>query len=170
MTAAVLTHLGPYLRFGLTPIPLRTRSKEPPVKWNNGCNPTPQEFHRWFSNLSVNISVHCGENLAVMDCDYGEALHTITASRDLPTSCPVVKTGRGDHVWLKPSRPIRSQGLDGVGIKYFGIYMVALPSIHPSGVPYLFAVPVVRPFSSGVYVCRPELPCRKYITSFEVIR
>jgi hypothetical protein len=33
-----------YRRLGLTPIPLRQRSKEPLVKWGNGWNPTREEL------------------------------------------------------------------------------------------------------------------------------
>ena len=79
-----------------------------------------------------------------MDCDYGEALHTITVSRDLPTSCPVVKTGRGDHVWLKPSRPIRSQRLNDVEMKCPGTYVVDLPSIQPSSITHLFGGSAIK--------------------------
>ena len=36
-----------YLRLGLTPIPLKPRSKEALVRWGDGWNPTPEELARW---------------------------------------------------------------------------------------------------------------------------
>ena len=62
------------------------------------------------------------------------------ATHRLPPDCTLVKTGRGYHIWAKPKKPIRSQRVDGVEIKCLGSYVLAPPSVHPSGSSYVFIV------------------------------
>ena len=92
MTRTDLLHL--YLRFGLIPIPLRSHSSEPLVKWRRRWNPTHEELEAWASRSDINWAVHCGENLAVINCDCADVFHSFTATCNLLTGCPVVKTGR----------------------------------------------------------------------------
>jgi len=137
---SVYEHLQLYLRLGLTPVPLKWRSKKPMVKWRNGWNPTAEDLEAWASRPDINWGAPCGPNLAVIDCDSEELFHDFTSTYHLPPDCPVVKTGRGYHVWVKPERPIRSQRVSGVEIKCIGSYVVAPPSVHPSRTPYDFVV------------------------------
>lgn len=138
MTSDTLAHLQLYQRLGLTPIPLKPRSKEPLVKWGTRWNPTSEELERWAARPSINWGVRCGESLAVLDFDSEDAYYEFVKEHRLPPDCPVVRTARGFHVWLRPQKPIRTQRLDGVEIKCLGSYVVAPPSIHPSGAPYRF--------------------------------
>ena len=41
--------LDHYVQLGLTPIPLKPRSKEPLLKWGNGRSPMLQDLERWAS-------------------------------------------------------------------------------------------------------------------------
>jgi len=132
-------HLRLYRSLGLTAIPLKPRYKVPLVKWRDGWNPSPKELERFACDPSVNWGVRCGENL-VIDCDSADAFRSFTATHGLPPGCPVVKTGRGYHIWVKPKKPVSSQRLGNVEIKCLGSYIVAPPSIHPSGAPYVFEV------------------------------
>lgn len=129
-----------YQRLGLTPIPLKPRSKEPLVKWGDGWNPTSEELKAWASRPRINWGVRCGEKLAVLDFDSPNSYYHFTASHTLPSGCPVVKTGRGFHIWIKPKISVRSQYLSVVELKCQGSYVVAPPSIHPSGSQYTFVV------------------------------
>ena len=158
------------LRLGLTPIPLKLCSKEPLVRWGKGWNPTASELWRWAAKPDINSSVRCGPELGGLDFDSEDAFETFLNSHPKAAVWPRVKTRRGYHLWVKPKKPIRSQRVGDVDVKCLGTYVNALPSIQPSAFAYLFEVPLMRPFSSGVYVCRQELPYGKYTTSFEVTR
>lgn len=133
-------HLQLYTRLGLVPIPLKPRSKVPQIRWGDGWNPTPQDLEAWASRPNINWAVRCGENLAVLDFDSDEAFHNFIANHNLPAGCPIVKTGRGFHIWAKPKAPVASCRLDGLEVKCKGAYVVAPPSVHPSGKPYTFVV------------------------------
>ncbi|MFQ5873812.1 MAG: hypothetical protein ACE5JL_08425 [Dehalococcoidia bacterium] len=52
--------IGVYLHLGLTPVPLRPRSKGTLVRRGNGWNPTIEQAGRWFANPEVNVGVRCG--------------------------------------------------------------------------------------------------------------
>ena len=140
MAQALNQQLVTYRKLGLMPIPLKPRSKEPLVKWGNDWHPTPEDIGRWFASPRVNVAVRCGENIAALDFDSEASFHEFIATHDLPQNCPLVKTGRGYHIWLRPTKPIRSQVINGVEIKCLGSYIVAPPSLHPSGIRYGFEV------------------------------
>lgn len=129
-----------YQRLGLTPIPLKPRSKVPLGKWSDGWNPTLDELAAWGSTPDINWAVRCGENLAVLDFDSDEAFHKFMAAHNMPPSCPIVRTGRGFHIWARPKEPLASCRSDGFEVKGEGSYVVAPPSVHPSGKPYTFEV------------------------------
>jgi len=121
-------HLQLYLNLGLTLVPLRFHCKQLPVRCGNGCNPAREDLMQW--SLTTNRN----------GCDSDVAFRNFAATHDVPAGCPVVKTGRGYHIWGKPKKPIKSQRINGVEIKYLGNYVVAPPSIHLSGVPYVFEI------------------------------
>jgi len=77
-----------YQRLGLTPIPLKTCSKEPLVKWGDGWDPTSKELKAWASRPRINWGVRCGEKLAVLDFDSPDSYYHFTASHTLPSACP----------------------------------------------------------------------------------
>jgi hypothetical protein len=143
MTNNAIAHPQFYHNFGLTPIPLKPRSKEPLVKWGDGWNPTAEELERWSSKPEINWGVRCGEELAVLDFDDPNSCFRFIASHPLPPGCPIVKTGRGFHIWMKPRKPIPSQKLPHLSceLKCQGSYIVVPPSIHHTGVIYSFVVP-----------------------------
>jgi len=127
--------------FALTPIPLKPKSKVPLVRWSDeSWKPTSVELEAWALKPDINWGVRCGENLAVIDCDSEGAYSHSIAKYRLPRSCPVVKTGHGYHIRLKPKRPIKSQRVDDVEIKCLGSYVVAPPLIHPNRTLYIFLV------------------------------
>ena len=128
-------------RLQLVPIPLKPKSKAPLVKWSaEHWQPSPAELKSWASTPGINWGVRGGKNLAALDFDSEEEYLDFKAKHRLPPDCPVVKTGRGYHIWVKPRKPIRSQRVNGVELKCIGGYIVAPPSIHPSGATYVFQV------------------------------
>jgi hypothetical protein len=54
-----------YQQLGLTPIPLKPRSKEPLVKWGDGWNPTPELIAAWAAKPDINWGVRCGRRICI---------------------------------------------------------------------------------------------------------
>ena len=107
-----------YLDHKLTLIPLKARDKKPLVKWGNGWNPTAQELEQWLNRPNINIGIRTGASLGAFDLDSEEKYRNFIATHLLPETCPVIKTGRGYHIWFKPKKAIPSQLFDGIEIKY----------------------------------------------------
>lgn len=131
-----------YLSLGLTPIPLKYRSKQPLVRWGEEWNPTSQDLLRWAANRRINWAVRGGPELAILDFDQEHSFHAFVATHQLPSGCPVIRTARGHHIWVRPKKPVRSQRVPALGleVKCMGGYGVAPRSVHPSGVTYEFEV------------------------------
>jgi hypothetical protein len=142
MTGKISDYLQVYLDLGLTPIPLKPRSKEPLVKWGNGWNPTLKELKRRARQPGINWGIQCGAEIAALDFDSENAFRSFIEAHPEANSWPSSKTGRGYHLLMRPKKPIRSQRLDGIEIKCLGSYVVVPPSIHPSGTEYCFEKPL----------------------------
>jgi len=140
MAQALRSELDVYFHLGLVPIPLKPRSKEPLVRWRDGWNPTFEQLDTWASQPSINWAVRCGENLAVLDFDSDDSFHSFLEAHPEANSWLRVRTGRGFHLWVRSMKAIHSQRIDNVEVKCLGSYVVAPPSIHPSGVSYAFEV------------------------------
>ncbi|MBF8276593.1 MAG: hypothetical protein HW390_1666 [Candidatus Brocadiaceae bacterium] len=103
--------------------------------------PTEAELQKWFGNGSKrNIGTVTGKisGIAVVDID-SELGMQCYRSMKLPKT-PMVKTAKGRHAYFKNKKEIKnSQGcaeLPDIDIRGSGGYIVAPPSIHPSGVQY----------------------------------
>jgi hypothetical protein len=139
-----------YQEQGLSIIPIPYRRKAAAIKWLDyqKRQPCKAEIEQWFNNGTRNIAVVTGaisSNLSVLDCDceekYIELKETIENKLgvdDLPSHTPVVKTGRGYHVYFRTEELVRSQKLPRLDIKGEGGYVIAPPSIHPNGSEYKF--------------------------------
>ena len=143
MTAVLHTALE-WLSRGVVPVPLKPRSKRPAIPWQALREHVPPEslVRRWFSEPDRGLGLMCGEvsdNLVVLDFDKVLAYHRwARACRDLAESY-TVRTGKGYHVYLKvEDLPALTYAMPGdMGdVKVTG-YVVAPPSVHASGVPYV---------------------------------
>jgi len=130
MTGNISDYLQVYLDLGLTFIPLKPRSKEPLVKWGNGCNPTLKELKRRARQPGINWGIRCGAEMAALDFDTENALRSFIEAHPEANSWPRSKTGRGYHLLMRPKKSIRSQRLNGIEIKCPGSYGLAPLSIH----------------------------------------
>jgi hypothetical protein len=131
-----------YLDLGLTPIPLV--GKKPIVKWSN-WRPKTIDTLKPYIHGNANWGVATGGNLAVLDFDSEDAyVDFVSRNIDLLSGgYPVVKTGRGFHIWFKPIKSLKSHRFDGVDLKGEGGYVVCPPSIHPgTGRRYLWHNPL----------------------------
>ena len=142
-----------YLARGWSLLPLRSQDKRPLVAWEplQSSHPSAEQVADWFGRWpDANIGIVTGEisNLIVLDID---PKHGGDASLDrlerqfgqLPATIEVTTGGGGHHFYfahhggLIRSRTGLAQGVD---LRGDGGYIVAPPSIHPSGHPYLWAV------------------------------
>lgn len=149
-----------YTSEGIKIFPLAPRGKVPVT--SHGCldaSADPTEWEpQW--DAGCNIGVATGGVVDVVDCDSvgclvefarrlapeGEAVGSPEEAADLVERLlgPVVWTGRGAHCWVQAStehtnRAHLIQLADGwVDYRTHGGYVVAPPSVHPSGAVYRF--------------------------------
>jgi len=129
---------------GLYVFPCRARGKEPLTEhgWQDATT-DPDIIRAWWERWpDANIGIACGPSgIVVIDIDTTDAVRNVKA-RGL-TLAPHVRTSKGWHVYYAadPDRPLQSRVglLPGVDIRAQGGYVVAPPSVHPSGRRYEWA-------------------------------
>lgn len=137
-----LVYARKYVKAGFSVIPIRAKGKLPMGPWKEfqTRKPTDEELVRWFDGKDVNIGIVTGQisNLAVIDCDSDSALE-LAKNNGLP-DCPVSKTGRGYQFFYNYEPGIRNfqkrDDLPGIDLRGEGGYVVAPPSVHPTGAIY----------------------------------
>ncbi len=133
-----------YVSKGFSIIPLKPRDKKPAIEtWKifQTHKPTDDNLKKWFGNGSKNnIGIVTGaiSGICVLDFDTPEA-YELAKKIGLPDT-PTVKTGKGYHYYFKYREGIRNfqkrDDLPGIDLRGDGGYVVAPPSIHPSGEKY----------------------------------
>jgi len=130
-----------YLERGWTPLPLQPRSKVALIPWRRLQRHRPEaaDLERWWSlwpEANVGVVTGARARLAVVDLD-GPQAPSLAEELGLPDA-PTVQTGEGLHVYCSIAAPTPSAvGLrPGVDLRADGAYVVAPPSIHPSGAVY----------------------------------
>lgn len=129
-----------YWNRGFSIIPIKSASKEPAIYWKEFQTrlPSYDELNEWknmWENGS-NLGIICGRvsgGLVVIDLDNQKTFDNFSSEYPELTKTWIVKTSRGYHVWLK-SEDTRSRGT----IRGDGRYVLAPPSVHPSGAKYTF--------------------------------
>lgn len=104
---------------------------------------TPSQVDRCIQEGSnLGIAIDSANHLVVLDFDEDDSFkHFQAAHPHIATNTPVTQTRRGFHLYLRIKDPHRKSGklrLNGVivgDIKTFG-FIVAPPSIHPTGTSY----------------------------------
>jgi hypothetical protein len=107
----------------------------------------PATIRRWWNACAYNIGLRTGTASRVwvldVDGDEGEAtLQRLEAEHGVLAPTVVSLTARGRHLWFAYTVPIPSSaGRVGPGIDVRGddAYIIAPPSIHPSGVVYAWS-------------------------------
>lgn len=148
-----------YVINGFSVIPLNPRSKEPNFEllkavgstdadgtptWKpyTKRRPTKKELEVWFKEkdvTQVNIGIVVGQNRAVLDIDDTRyyQLFFDKPPRELKTW--VGRTAKGFHIYIvlpQSARPENVELLGAFELKAHDKYVVAPPSLHPSGVQY----------------------------------
>ena len=131
-----------YAQRGIGVFPLKPRTKVPATR--NGLHDAtcdPEQIRRWWrpSNPLWNIAIRPASHLLVLDVDprSGGSLDDLG---QFPTTRTASTGGGGFHVWFRYAGPVRGKlaDTDGVDIKSHNGYLVAPPSIHPSGGRYVW--------------------------------
>jgi hypothetical protein len=136
---------------GLALLPLRARGKEPSFRVLQEVHGSSEwapfasrrasaaEVRAWHEvDPAVNVGVILGQasgGLVVADFDR-------TPSGVMHPPTPIVRTGRGHHVYLSSDRPVKTQKFEWGELRGDGSYVVLPDSVHPKGMPYSY---VVRP-------------------------
>lgn len=140
-----------YADRGWAVIPLKRRSKVPlgalvPHGMEDATSDLATVFGWWRTNPTANVGIVCeASGLVVLDVDPrndGEdSLHDLVrALGPLPRTVEAHSGGGGQHIVFRhPGGSFRREIGPGVDIKCSG-YIVAPPSIHPSGDPYTWSV------------------------------
>ncbi len=140
-----------YLKSGFHPIACLPREKRTWVEWKKyqTVAPTEKELSGWWGiRPDANVALVFGRGTFAVDMD-GEGAESLLIEKGirLPEDAPRSKTARGGHILLSSDRPIPDcVGLlrDGNGnhIDIRGVgYIVAPPSVHPSGAIYKWIIP-----------------------------
>jgi hypothetical protein len=132
-----------YAKRGWPVLPLHPRDKAPNrLLVPHGLNDATTELTRieaWWRRVpEANVGIRTGVGLDVIDLDGDTARRAFVAStqKDL-TPGLLVRTGRGWHLWFASSGlPTRAGVIEGVDVRGAGGYVVAPPSVHPSGEKY----------------------------------
>jgi hypothetical protein len=134
---------------GQSIIPIKYRDKRPEIAtWEpyKSQLPSEKEVLYWFPDKFHNLAIITGvQGLAVVDFDsmdqYVYWKIWLQQRHNLPMLFLMdqtykVQTARGMHVYLRLPHDERNRALEGIDVKAKGGYVLAPPSVHPSGVPY----------------------------------
>lgn len=135
-----------YLSLGWSVIPVEPRGKRPVLKWEpyQRRKPSLAEVREWLTRWpEANLGIVTGavSGLVVVDLDGEDAVREfLTRWGDKPLSTPVVRTGKGVHVYFRhPGRPVPNRvRVLGMDIRGDGGFVVAPGSVHESGHAYRF--------------------------------
>jgi P4 family phage/plasmid primase-like protien len=152
----MLTAALAYAELGFAVFPLMVGDKVPlgrlaPNGFKDATTDTKRIEGYWQAEPNANIGIACGSmsgGLCVLDIDTHnadgkEALRQWLAenSMSMPETVTAISGGGGNHYYFRSTVPMKSRAgiLSGIDIKSDGGYIVAPPSIHPSGTPYTWA-------------------------------
>ena len=130
-----------YARNGWSVFPLWPRAKNPLTR--HGVKDASQDqelINQWWRRWpTANVGLAIPPGLLVVDVDSPEALQRLKVQdRILPTTA-TASTGRGRHFWYSTAeaKTRNCVGLfPGIDVRAVGGYVVAPPSVHPSGSVY----------------------------------
>lgn len=138
-----------YLASGWSVLPVRARDKRPLVQWESlqTKKPSDSDLAEWFRRWpNANVGVVTGEisNLVVIDIDPkhggdGSLERLQQRFGPLPPTVEAITGGGGRHLYFAhPGVLVRNcAGLaQGIDLRGDGGYVVAPPSVHPSGQRY----------------------------------
>lgn len=152
---SILDVANRWVEQGIAVLPIAHRSKLPAIdalritgdvdefdqaSWGRYQSELPdrETLRCWFSGPRRNLAIVTGwRGLVVIDFDLMEAYEAWrqwAEDRSLSTlSTYKVLTGRGVHLYVSVDQPVRTAHIGLIDIKAAGGYVLAPPSVHPSG-------------------------------------
>lgn len=140
-----------FLARGWSVLPLRPREKRPLIRWEalQKTRPTLADITEWYRRWpNANVGIVTGEisNLIVLDIDPkhgGDNALELLGRRfgALPRTVEARTGGGGRHLYFAhPGGFIRNRAglVQGIDLRGDGGYIVAPPSVHPSGESYVW--------------------------------
>jgi len=76
--------INAYQKLGPTPIPIRSKDKQPLVKWRNGWNPTYADREQWALKPGINWAVRCDRNFGALGFDSEHTCYHFIAGNHVP--------------------------------------------------------------------------------------
>lgn len=142
-----------YAERGWHVLPVKPRGKDPLTELVPHAvldsSTDPEVIRYWFSQApAANLAVRCGSvsGIVVLDVDprHGgtEALSRLIAEHGaLPDTVTCHTGGQGVHFYFRhPGEPLETWKDSGLELRIENVYVVAPPSIHPSGMDYRWAL------------------------------
>ncbi|HQK95059.1 MAG TPA: phage/plasmid primase, P4 family, partial [Armatimonadota bacterium] len=135
-----------YAELGYPVFPVEPRGKRPLGRLAphglRDATARPERIRQWWAAApDANIGLAVPAGVLVLDVD-GEAGRASVDGETLP-STPTAQTGRGAHYWYRlPDGATARNGAGlrpGLDVRALGGYVVAPPSVHPSGHRYAWA-------------------------------
>lgn len=174
MPATTGARAAAYLARGWSPIPLVPRGKRPLIAWEPYQHrpPLPSEVARWWARWpEANLGIVTGSvsGLIVLDVDPEKGGRASLAALEaehgrLPATVEVATGGGGRHCYFRHpgGRVACAVGLrPGLDLRGDGGYVVAPPSIHPSGRPYVtVSAPTAEPAPAPGWLLALLAPAR----------
>ena len=136
---------------------LPLRDKKPIIKWNSlqKQRAEAEDIYDWFLKYhNFNVGILTGSRLAVLDIDDPDHFKQWqTQNKAIFPETTKVRTGRGFHYWYAIDKNVRSVTNEAFEIKGTGSYIVAPPSMHPSGKSYEFIIPLdnIKPLPAWLF-------------------
>lgn len=130
-----------YAREGMSVFPVKSRGKSPLTKhgWKDATIQVEEVAEWWRKWPAANIGLAIPRGIVVVDLDSSDALGYLRANNlSLPATATAI-TGRGRHFWYSVGSAAVGNRVDllpNVDIRAWGGYVVAPPSVHPSGAVY----------------------------------
>jgi len=169
----LLSHAVAYARVGLDVLPLTPGGKTPlgrlvPSGKDDASHDVAQVLDWWVQCPTANIGIRPAPGVVVVDVDPrdGGATALVELSRPhgglTPTRCAWTG-GNGLHAWYRAAGPFKGTLCRGVDLKGHGGYVVAPPSLHPSGKRYVWGntLPIAEaPAWLAAMMRKPVLPLR----------
>lgn len=116
-----------------------SQGKHPRVAWKSKATADVQTIKNWWKrwpDANIGIATGARSGIVVLDVDGEDGAATV-AERGIEAG-PQATTGRGQHRYLAhPGQPVKNfVKRDGLDMRGDGGYVVAPPSLHPSGKRY----------------------------------
>ena len=144
----LMSHALAYARAGLDVLPLTPSGKTPlgalaPHGKDDATHDVAQVLDWWVQCPTANIGIRPAVGVVVVDVDPrndgASALVTLTRPHGgLSPTWTAWTGGGGLHAWYRAMGPLRARLCAGVDLKHRTGYVVAPPSVHPSGKRYVW--------------------------------